>query len=328
MIFKKEQKEKNKSSKTEMDLDTFKQYESPIVNDVLGFSSNFFISSYSENTVVKSPESVFRGAIFSKNRFLSEEYLLNFRKNESDLAMGMGVMNFQEPSVLQAMALRKYKEDPKHLIQLPDYTPIKASIDAVFRSRRSVRKYSSREMSLEELSTILFYGQGISGGFKFDGAPETASMGPDNAEIQWRMAPSGGSLYPVDLYFFSSNVRELDNGIYKYIPEHHGLKSIRTLEKDFDLNNVAQIQDLDYKNANLFFVFVYKLYENTRKYGDSGLAFAFIEAGEISENIHLACTAMGCGPCDIGGYLKHELEKSIELDGLTQHVIHTMLVGC
>ena len=182
-------------------------------------------------------------------------------------------------------------------------------------------------MKMEELSSILYYAQGISTEVSFDG-PKTASFDKDNQKMQWRMAPSGGSLYPIDLCFFALNISGIENGVYKYVPEHHALKKQSSLDENFDLISMAQMQELDYKNASLFFVFVYKLFENTRKYGDSGLAFALIEAGEISENIHLVCTALGCGACDIGGYIKHDLEKKMGLDGLSQHVIHTLLVGC
>jgi SagB-type dehydrogenase family enzyme len=57
------------------------------------------------------------------------------------------------------------------------------------------------------------------------------------------------------------------------------------------------------------------------------MAFAFIEAGEISQNVHLICTALGIGPCDVGGYAKQRLEQTLGLDGLSEHVIHLTVIG-
>ena len=76
-----------------------------------------------------------------------------------------------------------------------------------------------------------------------------------------------------------------------------------------------------------WFFYVYDMYVNSRKYGDAGTAYAFIEAGETAQNIQLMATALGYGSCDIGGYEKQYVEKSLKLDGITKHVIHTTIIG-
>jgi hypothetical protein len=74
-------------------------------------------------------------------------------------------------------------------------------------------------------------------------------------------------------------------------------------------------------------IFVYSLYKNSRKYGEAGLAFALIEAGQIAAHFHLASCAMGLKSCDIGGFRKQQIERALGLDGVSEHVVHFILAG-
>lgn len=315
-----------KTKKTKMTMEEFFQNELPHVSDIVGFCNNLPMSVYADSTVVKSPETTFRGLAFSKNRLISEEYLLNFRRSGPDMGMIIGVNNYRLPMVMGALANRELKEDRRQLIHLPKYKNVNAPIGSVIRSRRSVRKYSGKTMSLEDLATILFYAQGVSGKLHLDNMPETAALGK-NDEIDVRTAPSGGGLYPIDLYVIPLNIEKLVKGAYLYLPQYHALKEVRVLDDGFNPAEMGQFAEIEVEKASFLMVYVYKLLDNSRKYGDSGMAYAFIEAGEISGNIHLICTAMGIGPCDVGGYAKHGLEETIGLDGISQHVIHLTVIG-
>lgn len=312
--------------RTNMTMEEFCEKELPPLADIVGFCSNLPMSVYSDSTVVKSPEVVYRGLVLSRNRFISEEFLLNFRRSEPDMGAVIGVNNYHLPMVLGALASRKLKEDRSQLISLPRFRNVKAPIGSVIRSRRSVRVYSGRTMPIEDLADILYYGQGISGKLELNNMPETVTLeGKD--EIDLRTAPSGGGLNPVDLYIFALNVQTLEKGAYLYLPQFHALKKVCGLDKDFEPGRLAQFGEIEVDKSNLLLVYVYKLFDNSRKYGDSGMAYAFIETGEISENIHLTATALGIGTCDVGGYAKKKIEQVLGLDGMSKHVIHLMTVG-
>lgn len=322
----KKDKEVKKTRKTQMTKAEFFANELPHLIDIVGFCNSLPMSVYADSTVVKSPEVMYRGLVFSKNRLISEEYLLNYQGSEPDMGMLIGVNNYRLPMVMGALANRKLKEDQQDLIHLPKYKNVNAPIGSVIRSRRSVRKYSGKTMPLEDLATILFYAQGVSGKLHLDNMPETAALGK-NDEIEVRTAPSGGGLYPIDLYIISLNIEKLEKGAYLYLPHHHALKQVKKPDENFNLAKMGQFAEIEVEKSNFLLVYGYKLFENSRKYGNRGMAFAFIEAGEISENVHLICTAMGIGPCDVGGYAKHRLEKILGLDGLSGHVIHLTVIG-
>jgi SagB-type dehydrogenase family enzyme len=134
-------------------------------------------------------------------------------------------------------------------------------------------------------------------------------------------------LYPLYLYFIAINVQSLEPGVYCYVPHGHRLQLLAALPSGLDLGKLAGFGEIEYAKAGLIFMYVYRLYENSRKYGDLGLSFALIEAGATAQNIHLAATAMGVGSCDVGGYKKRACERLIAVDGLSEHVVHMTVVG-
>ncbi|MDQ5826603.1 MAG: nitroreductase family protein, partial [Chloroflexota bacterium] len=85
--------------------------------------------------------------------------------------------------------------------------------------------------------------------------------------------------------------------------------------------------NLEPANVNVAVYYVYSVYDNSRKYGDLGLMFAVIEAGEIAAHIHLICTATNVGSCDLGGWEKVQTERFIGVDGLSKHLVHATVIG-
>lgn len=308
-----------------MTLKEFKQFEQPIVADIVNNSSGLPESIYGDSTGVKTPEMVMRGMNTSHNRLISEEYLLNFRRSDEDMAMLIGVNNYRSPVILGSLANMDLIDD-QSITALPPYKNITVPIGSVIRSRRSKRDFSGQTLTLKDLSTILFYAQGITGRLPIRNMPETVTLGEKNT-LELRTAPSGGGLYPVDLYFYTINLESLENGFYRYVPQHHAVSKIKGVPKDFNIRALSQFGDIDPLKGGILVFFAYRLYANSRKYGDSGLAFAFIEVGEIAQNIHLACTALGAGACDIGGYTKQAIEENLDLDGITSHIIHLIILG-
>ena len=74
--------------------------------------------------------------------------------------------------------------------------------------RRSIREYTDLPLTLEDVSQLLWAGQGI-----------TADWGG-------RTAPSAGALYPLEVYLVAGNVKNLSAGVYKYKPEGHELVKV------------------------------------------------------------------------------------------------------
>ncbi|MGI6363120.1 MAG: SagB family peptide dehydrogenase [Bacillota bacterium] len=290
--------------------------------ETISMSSQYaLISPYADTTVVRTPEVTLKGIYHSRsNRFIGEEYLLNFRTYSARLDFRIGISRFRARDALLSFAMRDRKEDTTGTIKLPKAKNIRASFSSVLQARRSVRVFDG-PIPLEDFATILYYSQGITGYLKL------RDKEVDADKIMLHATPSGGGFYPVKLYLIAWNVTGLDRGVYEYFPHHHSLRVLRKGYSRQELEALAGFGEIDINTAAFSMAYVYELYTNSHKYGDAGMAYAFIEAGEIAENAQLTTTALGYGACDIGGYNKQTVEKQLGLDGISKQVIHFTIFG-
>ncbi len=290
--------------------------------ETISMSSQYsLISPYVDTTVVKTPEVVLKGIYHSRvNRFISEEYLLNYRTYSSRLDFKIGIARFRAKDALVSFAMRDKKELAYESIKLPKPKKIKVTFSSVLQARRSVREYNG-SIPLEDFASILYYTQGVSGYLMMKDKEEDADR------IQLRMNPSGGGFYPVKLILVVWNITNLEKGIYEYYPYHHSLRLVERGFSECDLKNLAGFGEIDPTKCAFCAVYIYELYVNSHKYGDAGAAYAFIEAGEIAENAQLTTIALGYGACDLGGFNKQFIEKRFGLDGISKQAIHFTIFG-
>lgn len=69
----------------------------------------------------------------------------------------------QEQVLCKKLSEAEDVEKKNVVISLPQYKNLKNPLGAIIRARRSIREMSDKSISLEELSTILFYGDGVTG---------------------------------------------------------------------------------------------------------------------------------------------------------------------
>ena len=325
--------------KKKLKLETFEQMEKGVIWMIVDTAANMPVTIYSESLGVKAPEACYRSAVWEEDstRLIGEEYLLNAKRSSLEMGMPMGVFHYSSSiGVKGALSHRELKEEnlaeQGEVIKLPPYLHLKQSLGSVIRSRRSIREMGKEPLSMEQLATLLYYGDGPSGKFDFNtfhNMPETVTLGEDYTGVV-RCSPSGGGLYPITLYFIAFQVKGLKKGIYTYLPLTQSIRLVRELSEQEmeDYNRISNFGiNIDNERLGVAIYYVYSLYDNSRKYGDMAMQFAYIEAGEIAENIQLAATAMHLAATDIGGYEKGLTEQFFALDGLTKHVIHLTLVG-
>jgi SagB-type dehydrogenase family enzyme len=317
---------KGQPAKTTMSLADFMSGELGPLADIVTFSNHLPMSLYANSTVVKSPEVVYRGVATSQNTLLSEEYLLNFRRGEADLGFLVGTNNFKLPMVADTVAVRDLEENEDDHVRLPPGRNERTPIGPLIRSRRSRRTYSGRSLRLEELSTILSHTAGITGRIRLEDAAATVALG-DDPHMDLRAVASGGALYPIDLFIVSLNIDTLPRSVYRYLPKHPALKPVGPGGPLPEIGTLAQFSDIEAEHAACLVAYVYNFFENSRKYGEAGLGFALIEAGGLAAHIHLLCTALGLGSCDVGGFAKRRFEPLLDADGVSRHMIHLTVIG-
>jgi SagB-type dehydrogenase family enzyme len=326
--------------RTELPLRYFLDNEHPSLIELFYWVTNLAGSVYTDTTAVVPPEAAYASALVSRTHMLSQDFLLNFKRSSLDLGLPLGAAGYFDFPARSSLALRQLREeedqdDPAQVIKLPPYKNVNASLGVTIRARRSLRQFTGKTMPLQALSTILFYANGVTGDMAMVSEEDdlqwpTYSLGsPEVART--RAASSGGGLNPISLYLVVQNVEKLEDGLYVYLPLGHSLKRLTTINEEKRKAHLALGlswgPNLEPATVNVAIYYVYSVYDNARKYGDLGLMFAVIEAGEIAAHIHLICTATKVGSCDLGGWEKVQTERFIGVDGLSKQLVHATVIG-
>lgn len=202
------------------------------------------------------------------------------------------------------------------LIELPH--PLKnlsRNLSETLTSRRSSRQFIPGTIDLQQLSTILYFGYGVSR--EKDKAKTFRSL---------RFVPSGGSLYPLEIFFYAGGISNLKPGLYHYNPIGHHLRLIKEGDATTEISS-AMVQEAIIENAN-FILFISAVFERSIfKYGNRGYRFIFLEAGHFAQNINLISQEFGLGCLNIGGYFDRQIDDLLDLDGLTQSTIYMCAIG-
>lgn len=185
----------------------------------------------------------------------------------------------------------------------------------IFSKRRSYRNFAENSITLKMLAALL----------------KTAYHTYYQDNQKKRNIPSGGGLFPVELYYINLSVPELKPGVYYYNPDHLLLESVRYFEPgDNLLDEIFHVKyrtDMEYKNITGYIVLTGMLNRACFKYKDKGIKWAFLDAGGIIQNIYLTCGILDIGCCANGGYLDNELAKLLGLKGKAQVTISVIAIG-
>jgi SagB-type dehydrogenase family enzyme len=210
--------------------------------------------------------------------------------------------------------VKRYTDFPK--VPLPrEWTPADKSFDDLVLARRTARSFSGAAISLPELSKVLYFSYGITA---------------DNAETDFprpfRAAPSGGALFPLELYVYATRVEGLEAGLYHFDPEDMSLDVLRRGDEIDRLASILVQADLA-RQASALVLVTAVFYRTTFKYGDRGYRFVLLEAGHLAENALLAAGSIELAAASIGGFADREADRFLGIDGLGESTLYMLLLG-
>lgn len=177
------------------------------------------------------------------------------------------------------------------------------SLEAAIVHRRSLRRYGSDELSLQELSQLLWSAQGVTG--------DRASR---------RAAPSAGGCHPLVLYLCQSDGVWRYHAQGHYLTEHLG-KDIRTqvAQAAWGQGFIAEAPTVFAISA----VFV----RTTERYGERGeRRYLPMDAGHAAENLLLQAVALGLGGVPVGAFDDASVKRVLSLPG-TEEPLYLIPVG-
>lgn len=225
-------------------------------------------------------------------------------------------------------------EEERRIINVPRINICEDVILAdVLKNRRT---YTFKDydgiFSKEELFTMLNLMGGVTG------CKDYYSYNAKKEEVyhvqQLRSYPSGGGLYPVEMYMYIRNIPDIEEGSYVYNPIHNRLiqigKAVPLSEVEellpmtavkVDPNNAS----LERCNVLLFLIANFKY--SSYKYGKLAYKLAMLEAGHIGQNVQLACTALKKKTTALCGFYDDKVEDFFGLDGKKKVCLYVFTVG-
>lgn len=170
------------------------------------------------------------------------------------------------------------------------------SIEAVLNSRRTRRDFLDKNLSLKQVSQMLWAAQGV-----------TVSWGG-------RTVPSAKSVYPLTIYLLANKVDGLDSGEYQYIPGDrepiHGLKPIKKV--DWGNSLYSSLNESSFKNAPAVLVVTGNMTKMAEAYGgvhhDSDV---YLESGHVGQNLYLQAESLGLGLVVVSSFNENALKTLI-----------------
>jgi SagB-type dehydrogenase family enzyme len=162
------------------------------------------------------------------------------------------------------------------------------SLEETLKTRKSIRHFTDTPLTREEISQLLWAGQGI-----------TRRWGG-------RTAPSAGALYPLELFI------ALPEGIFHYNPNGHSL-ILHVNQNVLTALSRAALGQGCVRDAPAVIV-IAAVYERLEtKYGSRAERYAKIEVGHAAQNILLQAVSLGLGAVPVGAYYDEKVKKVLKL---------------
>jgi SagB-type dehydrogenase family enzyme len=162
--------------------------------------------------------------------------------------------------------------------------------------RRTVRGFAARPLDLAQVSQLLWGADGIS----------------DPRGL--RTSPSAGATYPLDLYLVvgERGVMNLPAGVYHYLVAEHALTPLAPGDLRAPVAR-ASLHQTWMAEAPVMVVITGEYRRCMARYGQRGIRYTHMEAGNVSQNLFLTAEALGLGAGIVGAFDDKALAQVLKL---------------
>jgi SagB-type dehydrogenase family enzyme len=194
-------------------------------------------------------------------------------------------------------------------IPLPPDVLLGDDLVASILRRRSIRDWEPRGMTLQQLSSVLYYAFGIS---RRDG--------------EERLDPSVEDNHALRLYLVVHDVQGVEPGVYYYRREEHALNPIRRGGFRSQMRRAAARQKFVGESGAVLVVTVDRG-EMVHPDADRGYRYATMDAGMLGGRVYLQTTSLGLGCTGVGAFFEDSVSRLIDVSPEREHVVYTLTVG-
>jgi SagB-type dehydrogenase family enzyme len=212
--------------------------------------------------------------------------------------------------------LEKEYDKTKALIDLPipkDIIINEISLRKAIERRKTIREYSKKPISIDDLSYLLWCTQGVK-----EIVPNLVTR---------RTVPSAGARHAFETYLLINNVSSLKPGLYRFLALKHKLLEIN-LDSNIADDIVRGCHDQYFvKTGAVTFIWVAVTNRMMWRFNERGYRYLYFDAGHVCQNLYLSAEAIDCGVCAIGAFSDDEMNEILNLDGVNEFVIYLGAVG-
>jgi SagB-type dehydrogenase family enzyme len=175
------------------------------------------------------------------------------------------------------------------------------SVETAIPMRRSIREYASGNLTIGQVSQLLWAAQGV--------------KGADNA---LRTTPPIRGIYSVELFIAVGNVTETSQGVYYYEPENHSLHKMfdeDVRQQLFIASGGELYPSFEWVKRGRICIVLTIIYDRcTEVFGDLvGERVARFQAGMVAQNIHLQTAVLGLGTVTVGAFWDDAVQETLQV---------------
>jgi SagB-type dehydrogenase family enzyme len=228
-----------------------------------------------------------------------------------------GARRLESTPNLQLSSTRAVKRLGGPLVSLPAAAPLEATLARVIERRASRRTFGSASVAAPALAALLNAGYGVTHALEADDGTPLLPL---------RAVPSGGALYPLEVFVAALRVDGLAPGVHHLDPLRSSLETVRA---GIEVDEVAALSTYpEIVSGCAALILIAAVFGRSRfKYGLRGYRFALLEAGHVAQNIVLAATALDLASVPLGGFYDRRADAFLGLDGVNESTLYTIAVG-
>ncbi len=218
---------------------------------------------------------------------------------------------------LQLSASRSVKRLPHRVTAaLPPPELPRLPLQEALERRRSERTFADERLAAVEVATLLHAAYGVTGLLEL----------PEGGVLPLRAVPSGGALYPLEIYVVLLRAEGLDPGLYHYDPLRPALEAVRGPLSPDETCGLSAYPEIVSACGALFLIAA--VFWRTRfKYGLRSYRFALLEAGHVGQNLVLTASGLGLVSVPLGGFYDRPTDELLGLDGVNESALYAVAVG-
>jgi len=172
----------------------------------------------------------------------------------------------------------------------------RVSVEEALKSRRTVRHFARRSLTLAQVGQLLWATDGVSDPRGF------------------RTAPSAGATFPLELYLVAGErgVEGLPAGVYRYLAGPHALVLVTAGDLRAAVAR-ASLHQAWMAEAPVMIVLAADYRRCTARYGQRGIRYTHMEVGHAGQNLFLQAEALGLAAGIVGAFEDQALAGLLKL---------------